>query len=326
MHALVLLVLTGGFSPGPGTSSGTGGGSGGITVLQAQEATGWRADGGSTAAYPDTLRVEVGGGGIATDGGVEAWGAITARGGVNFPIGTGISWNSDVSAKIMYYHTLNARVELLTQFYALQDIFTGANFQGVHHYATGGFWSTYPSGNDAVSILNGAYINLSTADTNSRLYRSAVDTIKTDGNLEVAGTLTGAVNTVEEEGTPLTRRTALNFTGSAITCSDSGGKTVCSVSSGSGNFGTFTSTFGDGALSTYFSDAVVVSAAWVGTSSSIMLTPKCVTTVGTNTPENCLAAQISCTVTAISAATSFTAICNSPVTAHGGYTISYTGG
>lgn len=46
----------------------------------------------------------------------------------------------------------------------------------------------------------------------------------------------GGYATIQEDGTPLTQRTTLNFTGSAITCSDSGGITVCAVTSGAGNF------------------------------------------------------------------------------------------
>lgn len=45
-------------------------------------------------------------------------------------------------------------------------------------------------------------------------------------------TIGGGGHTVEEEGTPLTPRSSLNFVGSAITCADSGGKTVCTVTGG----------------------------------------------------------------------------------------------
>lgn len=99
-----------------------------------------------------------------------------------------------------------------------------------------------------------------------------------------------------------------------------------STSSGAGNFGTFTTTFGNGGLSTYDSAPTTVSAGWVGTSSAILLTPKCFTTVGTNTPENCRISALSCSVTSITASTSFDVVCVSPVHASGSYTISYTGG
>lgn len=46
-------------------------------------------------------------------------------------------------------------------------------------------------------------------------------------------TLVGVVNQIEDEGSTLTKRTNVNFVGSAITCADSGGKTVCTVTGGS---------------------------------------------------------------------------------------------
>jgi hypothetical protein len=92
------------------------------------------------------------------------------------------------------------------------------------------------------------------------------------------------------------------------------------------NFGTFTTTFGNGGLSTYDSAVTTVSAPWVESTSSILLTPKCAATVGTNTPENCQISALSCSVTSITAATSFSVVCVSPVHASGSYTISYTGG
>ena len=41
--------------------------------------------------------------------------------------------------------------------------------------------------------------------------------------------------TVEDEGGALTQRAVVNFTGAGITCTDSGGKTVCNVTSGGGS-------------------------------------------------------------------------------------------
>lgn len=41
-----------------------------------------------------------------------------------------------------------------------------------------------------------------------------------------------AYDTVEDEGTPLTQRTTLNFTGAGVTASDSGGKTVVNIPGG----------------------------------------------------------------------------------------------
>lgn len=65
---------------------------------------------------------------------------------------------------------------------------------------------------------------------------------KTDGTVVYtndAGTDTvlgagggGGGHTIEDEGTPLTARTSLNFVGSGVTAADSGGKTVVTISSG----------------------------------------------------------------------------------------------
>lgn len=46
--------------------------------------------------------------------------------------------------------------------------------------------------------------------------------------------VTQAYATVEDEGTPLTQRTNVNFTGAGVSCTDSGGKTVCTISGGGG--------------------------------------------------------------------------------------------
>lgn len=44
----------------------------------------------------------------------------------------------------------------------------------------------------------------------------------------------GGYSTIEDEGTPLTQRSTVNFTGAGVSCSDSGGETVCNVTSGGG--------------------------------------------------------------------------------------------
>lgn len=46
--------------------------------------------------------------------------------------------------------------------------------------------------------------------------------------------VTQAYTTVEDEGSGLTQRSTVNFTGSGVSCADSGGKTVCTVSGGGG--------------------------------------------------------------------------------------------
>jgi len=50
--------------------------------------------------------------------------------------------------------------------------------------------------------------------------------------------VTQAYTTVEDEATPLTQRTTVNFTGAGVSCTDSGGKTVCTIAGGGGGGGT----------------------------------------------------------------------------------------
>jgi hypothetical protein len=45
----------------------------------------------------------------------------------------------------------------------------------------------------------------------------------------------GGYNVIEDEGVPLTKRTTLNMTGAGVSCSDSGGKTVCTIAGGGGS-------------------------------------------------------------------------------------------
>lgn len=52
--------------------------------------------------------------------------------------------------------------------------------------------------------------------------------------VQPGGGSAGGYSTVEDEGTPLTQRTTVNFTGAGVTCSDSGGETVCTVAGGAG--------------------------------------------------------------------------------------------
>jgi hypothetical protein len=46
--------------------------------------------------------------------------------------------------------------------------------------------------------------------------------------------VTQAYTTAEDEATPLTQRNTLNFTGAGVSCADTGGKTVCTISGGGG--------------------------------------------------------------------------------------------
>jgi len=59
------------------------------------------------------------------------------------------------------------------------------------------------------------------------------DDAGTDTTLGAGGG--GGGHTIEDEGTPLTARTSLNFVGSGVTAADSGGKTVVTISGAAGN-------------------------------------------------------------------------------------------
>lgn len=49
--------------------------------------------------------------------------------------------------------------------------------------------------------------------------------------------VTTAYSTIQDEGTPLTQRSTVNFTGAGVTCTDSGGITVCTIAGGGGGGG-----------------------------------------------------------------------------------------
>ncbi len=80
----------------------------------------------------------------------------------------------------------------------------------------------------------------------------------------------GGYATIQEDGTPLTQRTTVNFTGAAVTCSDSGGITVCAISSSGANVVEVTVAFGSGNTS---ASTVVTGQAWVTTTSKILCVP-----------------------------------------------------
>lgn len=44
-------------------------------------------------------------------------------------------------------------------------------------------------------------------------------------------------NTIQDESTPLTQRTTVNFTGAGVSCTDSGGITVCTITGGGAGSG-----------------------------------------------------------------------------------------
>ena len=83
-------------------------------------------------------------------------------------------------------------------------------------------------------------------------------------------TITGAV--VEDEGTPVTQRTNINFTGAGVSVADSGGKTTVTIAGGAGSFSVTEAEvdFGTTAVKTKrftITDAAITAA------SKIMVTP-----------------------------------------------------
>lgn len=68
-------------------------------------------------------------------------------------------------------------------------------------------------------------------------------------NITPASTGSGSgYATIQDEGTPLTQRTTINFTGSGVTASDSGGITVVNIPGGSGTGATGSTTVDFGAF------------------------------------------------------------------------------
>ena len=55
----------------------------------------------------------------------------------------------------------------------------------------------------------------------------------------------GGGHAIEDEGTPLTQRDTLNFTGAGVTVTDAGGKTVVTIPGGGGTWGSITGTLSD---------------------------------------------------------------------------------
>lgn len=84
-----------------------------------------------------------------------------------------------------------------------------------------------------------------------------------------------AYATIQDEATPLTQRTTINFTGSAVTCTDTGTVTECSITGGGGGGGGSVHTaagsayFDGGSLDAY----TTVTAAWSSPTHTIVCRP-----------------------------------------------------
>jgi len=84
----------------------------------------------------------------------------------------------------------------------------------------------------------------------------------------------GGYNVVQDEGVPLTKRTTINFTGSAVTCTDTGSITECSITGGGGGGGSIHTAAGNayfdgGSLDAY----TTVTAAWSSPTHTIVCRP-----------------------------------------------------
>ena len=118
-------------------------------------------------------------------------------------------------------------------------------------------------------------------------------------NLSLTGTTLnasgGGYATIEDEGTPLTQRTTVNFTGSGISCSDSGGKTVCNASGGSGSANVVEVSLSLGTAMGLYYSTTVTGQTWV-TSSSVIACSMFGTTADGQTPETIAVAGLVPTV------------------------------
>lgn len=107
-------------------------------------------------------------------------------------------------------------------------------------------------------------------------------TIAANGNLtcaqvaysQVSSTPTLYNQTIEDEATPLTQRTNVNFTGAGVSCIDSGGKTVCTISGGGAGSANVVEVEVDfGANGDTTASTVVTGQAWVTGTSKIVCAP-----------------------------------------------------
>ena len=132
--------------------------------------------------------------------------------------------------------------------------------------------------------------------------------------------------TTQDEGSTLSSTvTTINFTGAGVTASGAGNTTTVNIPGGSGgNNGSATVDFGfatalEGDIAT-----VTVSAAWVTTASTILVTPTAVTTAE-HSGEDVIIEGITAYIANIVDNTSFDIIARAPNGSFGRYVINYTG-
>lgn len=136
--------------------------------------------------------------------------------------------------------------------------------------------------------------------------------------------VTQAYTTVEDEGSGLTQRSTVNFTGSGVSCADSGGKTVCTVSGGGGGGGNWLEQSIALSGGSGFFQQVVTGQTWV-TASSTIVCGVLGTTADSLTPEVIGVAGLVVTVSDRVAGTGFTINVFSPYGLDGTVRVHCTG-
>lgn len=94
----------------------------------------------------------------------------------------------------------------------------------------GGTFSTDTPTAGGVCYGDGSAYRFSAAGTSGDCLKSNGSSAPTWGSCSSIS----AYSTIEDEGTPLTQRTTLNFTGSGVTCTDNVTQTDCTISAGGG--------------------------------------------------------------------------------------------
>lgn len=91
------------------------------------------------------------------------------------------------------------------------------------------------AGNYIFYIAPGLYTVQVSSSITSTLSQSVMVPVAPDSTGKIpSSVLPSSYATIQDEGTPLTQRDTINFTGAGITCTDSGGVTACDVPGGGG--------------------------------------------------------------------------------------------